>query len=292
MNATTRTVLAVALCLSAACAQEQKPQPPANPPDDAAAAVQQALAEMRKAFADAGLQVDEKTGTVSLPVAVNILADPLEYLLIHRKGKGHEALFVTQCKPSVLNGALMFIGLEQGKNAGYREKDPPPTLEEIEAGADPVIVTPPEGRPFWITARWQDKDGKQHEVAVEDLLLELSTGEPMGLASWVFLGGRMAPLYKNEPPVFVADFEGNLISICYLDPPNHLATMSHERARDDQNWWRTDLCPEPGVEATLVFWRDKPKLVEERERRLAEAARQKAPADKDGAGKAPAAGGK
>ncbi len=35
----------------------------------------------------------------------------------------------------------------------------------------------------------------------------------------------MAKLYKNEPEVFVADFEGNLVSVCYLTPDNHLGTM-------------------------------------------------------------------
>ena len=49
---------------------------------------------------------------------------------------------------------------------------------------------------------------------------------------------------------------------------HHLVTMKHERARDDMIWWRTDSCPPPGRELVLTFHRNKPKVVEEREKRL------------------------
>ena len=101
------------------------------------------------------------------------------------------------------------------------------------------------------------------------MVLDLTTREPMGTCKWVYLGGRMAQLYKDEPEVFIADFEGNLVSVCYLTPDNHLATMVHERARDDQNWWTTKELPEPGTEVEFVFHAKKPKLHVERERRLA-----------------------
>jgi hypothetical protein len=86
----------------------------------------------------------------------------------------------------------------------------------------------------------------------------------------VYLGGRMARLYKDEPEVFVADFEGNLISVCYLSPDNHLGTMVHESARDDQNWWTTTLLPDPeaGIEVEFVFHRVEPPLHKQRRERL------------------------
>ena len=86
----------------------------------------------------------------------------------------------------------------------------------------------------------------------------------------------MAQLYKGEPEVFIADFEGNLFSICYLTPDNHLATMAHERARDDNNWWITNKLPEPGTEVELVIHRVEPALHVERQKRIAAEAGQQA----------------
>jgi hypothetical protein len=68
-------------------------------------------------------------------------------------------------------------------------------------------------------------------------------------------------------------------------PDNHLATMVHERARDDQNWWLTKLVPEPGTEVEFVFHKIEPPICVERTKRVrAEAAKREAEkaAEKDG----------
>lgn len=264
------TLLVAAIC--------QQPPPDAPPPPDAAAA-QQVLAEVLQQFQKEGVEFDAKAQTVTIPAVVNRSQDPIEYLLIHRRGKRHEAMFWTRTKPSVLNAALLMLGLEPGKNASYVEKDPPPTLAEIEAGADPIVITPPSGTPLWMTVKWQDADGKLVEHCVEDLLLDLTTQQPVVDATWVYLGGRMAQLYRGEPEVFVADFEGNLVSVCYLTPDNHLGTMVHKNARDDQNWWITSLMPEPETEVSFVFHRQEPALHKAWRERL-QREKEKAAADK------------
>jgi hypothetical protein len=160
------------------------------------------------------------------------------------------------------------LGLQPGKNATYTEKKPAPTLEEVQKGADPFIVTPPQGMNFWMTVRWKTPEGKQVEHCVEDLLIDLSKQKPVANCTWVYLGGRMAPLYRNEPPVYVADFEGNLVSVCYMSPDNHLATMVHDNARDDQNWWKSALLPADDVPIEFVFWKNEPQLHKDRAKKL------------------------
>ena len=272
-------VLLVSL-LSFASLRAQDPQKPAVPP--AAPDPQKVLAEVLQQFQKEGIVLDSKAQTVSVPAMVNHPQDPIEYLLIHKKGKRHEAVFVTKSKPSVLNAALLMLGMQPGKNASYVEKDPAPTLEEVQKGADPIIVTPPQGMPFWMTVRWKTPEGKQEEHCVEDMVLDLGKQKPLANCSWVYLGGRMAKIYKDDPEVYIADFEGNLISICYLSPDNHLATMVHDNARDDQNWWTTTLLPPPETEVQFVFHRLMPPLHVEREKRLQkEAAEAKAAEAKD-----------
>tara|TARA_R110002094_G_scaffold28773_4_gene41742 strand:- start:931 stop:1770 length:840 start_codon:yes stop_codon:yes gene_type:complete len=248
------------LASSVACQGDQ--QEPKKPDPQAM------LKEVMESFKKEGIKIDPKARTVTIPAVVNRSQDPIEYLLIHRRGKKHESVFITECKPSILNAALLMIGLEKGKNATFVEKKPAPTLEEVQNGADPLIVTPPKGKPFYMTARWTTPEKKVVEHCVEDLMFELSTQEPMGRCEWIFLGGRMAQLYKGDPEVYIADLEGNLISVCYLSPDNHLGTMSHERARDDQNWWTTTKLPEPGTAIEFIFHAIEPALHVEREKRL------------------------
>ncbi len=252
-----------------ACQQEPKKPVPPPAAQDPEAAAQKVLGEVLAQFEKEGIKLDGKAQTLTIKATVNQPRDPIEYLLVNRRGKRHEAMFWTPSKASVLNAAMLMLGLEQGKNANYVEKDPPPTLEEIEKGADPLIVTPPQGKPFWMTVRWKDGEGKVKEHCVEDLLLDLATEKPVTECSWVYLGGRMAQIYKNEPEVFVADFEGNFVSVCYMSPDNHLGTMVHERSRDDQNWWLTDVLPPPETEVEVVIHKTEPKLHVERSKRLA-----------------------
>lgn len=293
-----RALLSSLLLLVAVPAQQSEPKPVVKPapqepkppePKGQDPKAEAVLAEVLKQLQTEGITYDAAAGTIAVKAVVNQPQDPIEYLLIHRKGKRHEAIFVTKCKPSVLNAALLMLGLKQGKNATYVEKNPPPTLEEVQKGADPLVVTPPQGEPFWMTVRWRvGEDGaagaggekaKVVEHCVEDLLLDRTTGKAAVDCSWIYLGGRMAQLYRDEPDVFVADFEGNLVSVCYLTPDNHLGTMGHANARDDQNWWMTTLVPPPETEVEVVFHRAMPKLHQERLKRLAAEAAQGA---KDG----------
>ena len=242
-------------------AQGDKPAPKKQDP-------QAMLKEVMESFKKQGIKLDAKARTVTIPAVVNTPQDPVEYLLIHRRGKKHESVFITEAKPSILNAALLMIGLQKGKNATFVEKKPAPTLEEVQNGADPLIVTPPKGKRFYMTARWTTPEKQVVEYCVEDLLFELSTQEPMGRCNWIYLGGRMGQLYKGDPEVYIADLEGNLISVCYLSPDNHLGTMAHERARDDQNWWTTTKVPEPGTPVEFIFHAIEPPLHIERDKRM------------------------
>jgi hypothetical protein len=276
-----RTLLATLCTAALALAQEKEPVQKPPPQQVSEQDTKKLAAAMQQQFAAEKIVVDAKAQTVVIPAVMNQPPDPIEYLLIHKKGKRHEAVFITGCKPSVLNAALLLLGLPPGKNASTKEKSPPPSIEEIEKGADPVIITPPEGTEMFITVRWKDADGKPVERCVEDLIVDLQGQQLLQRGAWIFLGGRMAQLYKNDPEVFVADVEGNLISVCYLAPDNHLATLRHDRARDDQNWWISKHCPEPGTEVEMVFWRQRPKLFDEREARLKEEAAKEAAEKKD-----------
>jgi hypothetical protein len=276
------------------CQQDPiKPDPKATDakPQDPEELMRQVMQQFQKE----GIVLDAKAQTVTIKAVVNEPQDPLEYLLIHRKGKKHEAMFYTRSKPSVLNAALLMLGLQPGQNARAEEITPAPSIEEIEKGAETVKVTPPKGMPLYLTAKWTTPEGQAVEYCIEDLLLDLSTQKPVVDCTWVFLGGRMAKFYKDEPEVFAADMEGNLISTCYMYPENQLVTISHAAGRDEHNWWLTDRVPPPETEVEFVFHRLEPKIHIEREQRLRREAAEQAkdkPTEKPAGGDKDPANGK
>lgn len=225
--------------------------------------------EMKAALAAEGIDLDDKAGTLSFPAQVGAPRHPVEWLLVNEKGKVHECLLVTQSKASLIHGGMLALGFKNGKNVRWQEKDPLPSRDEIMAGAEWLDVFPPEGMPVWLTFEWKDEDGKVRALPVEDLLVDVATlGEVEG-ASFVYLGGRLAQFYRGEPEKFAADFTGNLMSVPYMEPANHLVTMVHERCQNESNWWLSKRCPPAGTEGKLTLHRTETAVHKARAQRIA-----------------------
>lgn len=254
------SILLCIVCVSTSCAQSAGGEAEKKQSKQSKA-VQQFFKMLKKE----GLTLDRKAKTLAMPAVINAPENDLEFLLVHRIGKTHEALLVTNAKPSVIQSGLMALGLAKGKNASFKKKVPAPTEEELKKGVPEFVVVPPSGQKLYMTVRYPNAKGKLVEYAVEDLLRDWHTNSGVLDNSWVYLGGRMDQIYRGEPPVFMADYEGNLISTCYKYPNNHILTMVHERARDEMNWSKTDACPPPGTRVQLVFHVSKPKVVVDRE---------------------------
>jgi hypothetical protein len=73
----------------------------------------------------------------------------------------------------------------------------------------------------------------------------------------VFLGSRFATLRANEPEVFVADAEGNLINLSFFFEGNTLLTAALDECIEQTIWaanaW---LVPPRGEPVRLFFSRD------------------------------------
>ena len=152
----------------------------------------------------------------------------LEYLLVGPRGQGHESLFTTDSGPSHLNAGLLALGVEPGSNARW---DVTPEEPELRL---------PAGDGFYVYAAWRERD-ETYLFRVDDLLSNLRTGRSMPRHRWVFLGSRFSRPREDQPEVFVADHEGNLINIAFFFQGNTLLTpaveLQHLRAirnRDDQ----------------------------------------------------------
>jgi len=254
-----------------------EPQDPQKATDDARKAAQDpqkgaaaALAAVREQFEEQGIHLDLDDRRGALDCGGNNPVDSIEFALVHRKGKTHEALLYTLARPSLINAALLMIGFDKGANVTMREVDPLPTREEVEMGAEPVEVFPPRGDPVWMTVRWTDEEDRDIEVPLEDMILDLATQTEILGAEFVFLGGTVRPMERGGEARFFADLEGNLISTIYTQPANHLVTIVHDKARSDGIWWTTVVVPQEGTRVQLVFHREETDAHRERARRIAE----------------------
>lgn len=220
---------------------------------------QTAESVLKKLLAKQGVKIDKKKGIVTAEGAVTVTRDFLEFVAIGPGGKKHEALVTLRCKGSTLNAAILALGLKWKKgekmaNVNYKPVEPMPSEEEVMKGAPTSIVVPPKGPRVYLTVSWHDEKGGKKEYAIEDLILDIRADAPLQNAEWIYFGGLTAPLYRNEPPVFVADYEQNYISTYYTKPDSHLITVRHERGRYDENWWpNEDLLPKSGTPCTLAI---------------------------------------
>ena len=217
------------------------------------------LKQLKKLLEKDGVHLDLKKKQVSVDGTIRIVDDFLEYVLTGPRGKTHETLVVVPSKGSSINAGLLALGLKPGTNCKSVPILPKPTEKEFREGAPMNRLVPPKGAPkkgsqVWLALSWKDAKGKTSTYRIEDLILDLQAGGPIKDVEWIYLGGRMAPLHRNEPPVFITDYAQNFVSAYYVFIPNHLITIHHKRAANDQNWWpNRTLLPARGTKVKLIF---------------------------------------
>lgn len=219
-------------------------------------------ADLVATFAEQGIALDLAGRRLSIAAKIGERYEPLEYLLVLQpQGKDHESLFLCEgLAAEALNAAMLMLGVEPGANGSIRAADPAPTLEEIQNGADPSVVTPASGDGFYLYASWEEEINGRVETfcyRAEDLVINARTEGTYQRGRWVYLGSRFVRPHKDAPEMFAAQAEGNLVSLCIFEPANHLLTGADPDA-DDQNIWYSNvfLLPPAGQAVTLTFARE------------------------------------
>ena len=194
-----------------------------------------AQAELARSLGEQGIWLDRERGVVGIPASVLVRRELLEYLLVGPNGAAHESLILTPVRPSLLNAALLLLGVEPGRNARWEEQASVSPADEHEQGRPRRSVYPPEGDGFFLYAAWRER-GETYFFRVEDLLANLETGRTLRRHRWVFLGSRFATLRPGEPEVFLADIEGNLVNISFFFQGNTLLTPAVEECIEQTIW--------------------------------------------------------
>ncbi|MEO6710059.1 MAG: YdjY domain-containing protein [Planctomycetota bacterium] len=245
------SLLAAVLLSPVADSGRQSPAPQPGPQDPA-------LVKLVEALRALGVHLDPEAGALWIPVRVEVRDELLEYLLVGPAGATHESLFSTAIPATVLNTALLSLGMHPGKNATWHAREPKPSEEEMRAGVAPYEVTLPEGDALELYVAWRQND-ELFLYRVEDLLRNLLSGASMQRHRWVYLGSKMLPpdpRVKDKQPaeLFAADVYQNLINIAYFSEAYTLLTAALPECVEQTIWlpnaW---LVPQRGAEIALFF---------------------------------------
>jgi CubicO group peptidase (beta-lactamase class C family) len=194
-----------------------------QPPPEAAA-----LAASPAAYAELleknGLSLDVQGGTLAMRGSVlhdqqSLGGYPVEYLVVTERGRTHEALVLVRAQPALVDACLRALGAAPGSPMHSASKEPPPTAEELAAGASPWEVVPAAGELVDVRLAWSGADGAPRNIPLESALLDLRTGEALAQQDWVYTGGGFGPLRAGRRVLqtFLADAQGDIIGISPLD---------------------------------------------------------------------------
>ena len=104
---------------------------------------------------------------------VNMNDGLIEYLACSLGGKLHESALVLDVKPTVLQVALILLGLEAESDFQYQ------------AGQ-----SLPKGAPVELWVEW-NQEGETKRVRAEDMVFDTRKNKPMEHTHWVFNGSIM-----------------------------------------------------------------------------------------------------
>jgi CubicO group peptidase (beta-lactamase class C family) len=141
----------------------------------------------------------------------------------------------------------------------FAPREPPPTAEELDAGALPWEVVAPSGPLLEVRLAFTGADGAPREIPLESALLDLRTGEALPGRNWVYTGGGFGPLRQGRRVLqtYLADAQGDIVGISPLDRGGEgvcvLERNSAEGADDSLYTVNGALAPPRGTPVTLLL---------------------------------------
>ena len=209
------------------------------------------------AFSNQGLEVNLEDKTISFPVRICQLREPLEYLLVLQpQGKDHESLLYSKdLDAEALNAAMILLGAVPGRNGQMVEKKP----EDNQLDKPSISYIPPAGNGFYIYVDWILKSDsgfvEKYRYRAEDLVLNVREERTYQRRPWVYLGSRFVRPHKDAKEFFAAQGIGNLISLVHFDGPADYLLAGADTDGFRQSVWYPNifLLPPIDTEVKLTF---------------------------------------
>lgn len=217
-------------------------------PDQAVAEHKPAITRLDDGTMKIGeITLNPKTRDIRFPAEVNMTEGFLEFVVVHRNGKIHESLLLTEISATNLNIAIKLLNYKASGEL-YMKLDDDGSLgsEFEEASAEEK-----EGSRIRIGLEWK-QDGKTKSSTLNDWISHATTEKPMPTEPWVY-GGSF--VYQGK---FVAERSGDIIAIFLSNAA--IINYSGNDNQDDEVWHpHAKRVPEIGTAVTVVISPFEPK---------------------------------
>lgn len=175
------------------------------------------------------VRLNKTKRTVSLPAVVNMTQGPVEYILVHEKGKVHESVLRTAAEPYHVHLASLLL---QSK---------PPTINTNEGLAARDL----SGQPAMLSITWTNANSPR-TLAAEALVFNFSTAAAMIAGPWTVNGSRVID------GTFLAQRDGSIASVI-TDPDALINSLRPGRDRDDIWFVNTNTVPPINTPVTVTI---------------------------------------
>lgn len=212
-----------------AAAPESTPAP-AEPP--AASSAQADTDEFREVFPHVRFNATSKAVAFDgvVPIDAHDEASPwvfLEVVVCTPDTKEHEALVMTEAKPSHVHAALLLAGLTPGKPGRWDFAD------------GKLIPIPPEGDQVRVTLSYTGADGSMKALTPQEMIVHAQTGKRFGEAragKWLFAGSQIVTRAGRE--WYDADGAGTLVGLTTFGSETIAWSemISHEAGIEEPVW--------------------------------------------------------
>lgn len=178
------------------------PASAAPAPDPAARLAELGIKADQQTIRVGAVELDRKSMTVTIQATVNMLDGATEYFLVHRNGKIHESIFVTDARPQDIHVACLL--------AGWEPKEKPAEIE-IEV--------------VWETNGPPRRHRAEEFVAITKGHPQARDGRHIEQGPWHYTGSR------SDAAGFAATREGSVIAL--ITDPAALVTNPRPGRLDD-----------------------------------------------------------
>lgn len=166
----------------------------------------------------------------------------IEYIAASGGGKVYESLFILMPRAEEILEQTKKLGLVQG-TAAFDDAEGKHHL--------------PEGPPVSVRVRWE-ADGKTHEHAVEEFVIDETGKEPMPKCDWTYIGSEIVDdpaTGKKVPQVAVSQ---NVISLHHQDQWVLIQNPLESATDQSKHHTNKNLLPPAGTSITLILEVPKP----------------------------------
>ena len=172
------------------------------------------------------VRLNKPARSIQFPAKVNLRDVLIEYAIVGKVGKLHEALLSTEVPPTHIHIAMLLLGTKDMRPKSHQTSLPP-------------------GHPIDIFLDWES-EGMKHRGRIEDWIIVEKDKRPVPKGMWVYSGARVDDGY------FTANTDESIAAII-LDIDALVNNARHGNENDEIWYPNEDKIPALGTPVQVTF---------------------------------------